>query len=915
MQLPGHDTKRPNTAHGIARHFSALPLSLATLFAILFAAPLGASAQVRLPRLVSDGMVLQRDAKINIWGWAPPGEKVTVSFRGKTAHTTTSKDSTWRLTLPPMHAGGPFTMTINEVTLRDVLVGDVWFCSGQSNMVLDMERIKEKYPDEIPGAHYPEIRNFFVPTAADVSGPHEDLPGGQWRSATPPYLGDFGAATWFFAKRLYLKYHIPIGLINSSVGGTPVQAWISESALHSFPEYTSRLSQVRDTNYVGRVNRKALADTPRTQGPDLGLSGPLPWFDTAYMPQGWHHFWFPGYWADQGIRDLIGTVWFRKEIDVPPSMAGVPAHLYLGRIVDADQVYVNGVPSGHTTYQYPPRRYTLPAGLLHPGKNILVVRVTNYINEGGFVPDKPYFLEAGTTRLDLRGDWVYKVGQVFLPGPGAEAPIAFQYEPTGLYNAMVAPAINYVVKGFLWYQGETNTSHPGDYAALLKTLIGDWREKWGDLPFLYVQLANFKEASYSPSGSGWAALRDQQRQVLSVPGTAMAVTIDAGEWNDIHPLDKADVGERLALAAEHLAYGDSSVVYSGPLYSSARVDGDRVVLHFDHTGGGLVPKGDTALHYFSIAGPDNRYVWADAHIEGDNVVLRSPQVPEPAYVRYGWADNPEGANLYNREGLPASPFETGLLSSNPPGPWQGKQCAVVLTYDDAIDVDLDNVLPVLDSTGLKGTFYLIGSSPVVSKRMNEWKVAAERGNELGNHTLFHPCDGGLPGRSFVTPDRDLARYTVRRAVDEARVTNALLEAIDGRSKRTFAYPCGDMKIGDTLFYPLLRKDFTGARGVTPGLQTLDQVNLDDIHCYAINGQTADYMIGLVRQAMQTHTLLVFLFHGVGGGHNLNVSLEAHSQLLHYLQKEERDIWIAPMEEVAEYIEAKKPQASPPASAK
>lgn len=888
---------------------------------------LRAYSQIRLPQLISDGMVLQRNARVNVWGWASPGEKVTVAFRGTKGHATTGADGRWTIVLAPMQPGGPFTMTVkgsNEIVLRDILVGDVWFCSGQSNMVVNMDRVREKYPEEIPGAHYPEIRNFSVPTATDVSGAHTDLPGGKWWGATPDHLGDFGAASYFFAKKIFLQYHVPIGIINASVGGTPVQAWVSKDAIRSFPAYADRLERVSDTAFVQRANRKA--DTRIGMDPDLGVSGPLPWFDTAYTPQGWHHFWLPGYWADQGVRDLNGTVWFRKEIDVPASMTGIPAKLYMGRIVDADYVYVNGREVGRTTYQYPPRRYALPAGLLRPGKNLIVVKVVNFSGKGGFVPDKPYCLKTEGQQIDLRGDWEYKVGQVIPPaGGGTGGGISLQNEPTALYNAMVAPASAYTIKGFVWYQGEANTGKPDDYAALLTSLIGDWRSKWqeGNLPFLYAQLPNFMEVQYTPSESKWAELREEQRKVLTVPNTAMAVTIDAGEWNDIHPLDKKDVGDRLALAAEHLAYGDTNMVYSGPVYRAYRVEGEKVVLGFGN--GPLVARGDSVLHYFAIAGADGKYVWAQARIDGNKVVVWSSQVTNPVSVRYAWADNPEGANLYNAEGLPASPFETGDsaaagvagdpgassgavtsgAAAGTVGEWNGKQCAVVLTYDDALNVDLDNVLPCLDSLGLKATFYLVGSSPVINDRMNEWRLAAEHGHELGNHTLYHPCDGSKPGRSFVTPAGDLTRYTVDREVRETRAANVLLKAIDGKDKRTFAYPCGDTKIGDTLFYDRLRNDFAGARGVTPGLQTAEQVNLDDINCYAINGQSAAYLIGLVRQAMQTHTLLVFLFHGVGGGHSLNVGLSEHSQLLHYLKQEENKIWIAPMVEVAEYIEAEK----------
>lgn len=304
----------------------------------------------------------------------------------------------------------------------------------------------------------------------------------------------------------------------------------------------------------------------------------------------------------------------------------------------------------------------MPAGLLKPGKNIIVVRVTNYVGKGGFVPDKPYWLVSGNDSIDLRGEWLYKVGQVFRPvpvDPEAVQPISMQNEPSGLYNTMVAPLINYRIKGILWYQGETNTGRPNEYRQLLPALITDWREKFQQdpLPFLFVQLANFMEVQYLPSESQWAELRFSQLQSLSVPNTAMAVTIDVGEWNDIHPLEKNVVGERLALAARKLAYGEDSIVYSGPLFKSAVKKGSKIIVEFDHIGSGLVVEGGGDLYYFAVAGTDKKFVWAKAAIENNHVLVWSDEVSDPVYIRYAWADNPEGANLYNKEGLPASPFE------------------------------------------------------------------------------------------------------------------------------------------------------------------------------------------------------------------------------------------------------------------
>ena len=631
-----------------------------------------AAGQVKLPQLISNGMVLQRDAAIRIWGWALPGEKIKIHFNKKTYKVITGANGKWVTMLPSMQAGGPFTMDIDaskHIRLNDILIGDVWFCSGQSNMVLPMERVKEKYPDEIAAANYPAIRNFFVSTLADATKLHDDLPRGKWMPATSKNVLDFGAAAYFFAKQIYQKYHIPIGLINSSVGGTPIEAWISEDGLKQFARYKSMISVFTDTAQMNRLvkKRQLSANNLRTKPlveTDKGLTGPKPWYDTTYTPEGWHKFWLPGYWADQGVKGLNGAVWFRKEIEVPASMTGKPAKLFMGRIVDADQTYVNGTPVGGITYQYPPRRYQLPENLLKPGKNIIVVRIVNTAGKGGFVPDKPYYLTAGGQDIDLRGDWLYAVGQVFVPntrGAGSGNGMSMQDSPTGLYNTMVAPAINYTIKGIVWYQGETNSDRAKEYGQLLPALITDWRNKWreGDLPFLYVQLPNFMEVNYLPSESQWAELRESQLKALSVPNTAMAVTIDAGEWNDIHPLDKKDVGGRLALAGEYLAYGDKNVVYSGPTYNSYKIDGNKIILTFNNTGSGLMAKGGGGLHYFAIAGADKRYVWANAVIENNQVIVWSPEVTAPVFVRYAWADNPEGANLYNKEGLPASPFETG----------------------------------------------------------------------------------------------------------------------------------------------------------------------------------------------------------------------------------------------------------------
>lgn len=620
-------------------------------------------SQVRLPSLVRDSMILQRDTKINMWGWASKGEKIKIEFNGRTINTRANEQGKWTAVLPAMKAGGPYTMEIkgrNKIALKEILLGDVWFCSGQSNMVHQMALHNVTYAEDISEAAYPSIRHFWIPTTTDVTGPKEDLPSGYWKWANPQDVTGFSAVAYFFAKKIYEEYKIPIGLINASAGGTPIEAWTSEDGLKTFSPVLATIEKNKDTAYVNQTNRMAAANRPVRKEADKGMLSAVKWFDTTYIPKGWQTIAIPGYWEDQGVKDLDGIVWYRREIDLPSSMTGIPAKIFLGRIVDADFLYVNGIQVGSTSYQYPQRRYNLPAGVLKPGRNVFVIRVLNHSGKGGFVPDKPYYLAAGGDTIDLKGYWQHKVGEAFQPVPHQAGGIVAQNAPAALYNGMVAPATHYSVKGILWYQGESNAANPAEYKKLLPALIKDWRSKWKNdrLPFLYVQLPNFMEAQYLPSESNWALMREAALETLSVPNTAMAVTIDIGEWNDIHPDNKKDVGLRLALAAQKLAYGEKDLVSSGPVFQSATIDGNKIIVRFTHTGSGLMAIDGEALHHFAIAGADKKFVWAEAKIEGKEVIVWSDAVAAPKYVRYAWADNPFGANLYNKEGLPASPFRT-----------------------------------------------------------------------------------------------------------------------------------------------------------------------------------------------------------------------------------------------------------------
>ncbi|WP_317166180.1 sialate O-acetylesterase [Chitinophaga sp. Ak27] len=615
------------------------------------------TAQVKLPRLVRDSMILQRDAKIKLWGWAGPAEKIKVHFRGANFQTTAGADGRWAVYLPPTKAGGPYNLTIaasNKIVLHDILFGDVWLCSGQSNMFHQLNVHDVTYRADILAANDPDIRQFAVPMRYDLTGPQADLPDGYWAPAVGEQVRPFSAVAYFFAKKIHDTYHIPVGIINASVGGTPIEAWISEDGLKEFPEPTALLQQNKDTAAFRRMHTPVAITLP----PDAGLVQSPRWYDTAYIPKGWRTINIPGYWEDQGAKDLNGVVWYRNDITLPASMKGKAASVFLGRIVDADELYINGVLVGRTAYQYPQRRYQVPAGVLKTGRNLFVVRVTNTGGKGGFVPDKPYCIFSQTDTIDLKGYWQYKVGAVYAP-VNSSNPAPPQYQPAALYNAMVAPFTGYAIKGICWYQGEANTDRADQYKQLLPALIHDWRHQWlqDSLPFLYVQLPGFMDYNYLPTESNWARLREAQLQSLSVPRTAMAVAIDLGEWNDIHPDNKKSVGERLALAARGVAYA-APITYSGPLFHAATITGNKIEVSFTHTGSGLTTIDGDPLSAFEIAGADKKFVWAQASINGNQVTVWSDAVSTPLYVRYAWSDNPLQPNLCNREGLPASPFRT-----------------------------------------------------------------------------------------------------------------------------------------------------------------------------------------------------------------------------------------------------------------
>jgi sialate O-acetylesterase len=622
--------------------------------------------QVKLPKLISDGMVLQRNVPLKIWGWAAAGEKVTLTFNGKLFSAIADKDGDWMMKLPKQTAGGPYKMLVkgskNELEINDILIGDVWLASGQSNMEMPMRRVSPYYSTEIKNSECKFIRQFYVPQKYNFNQPEKDLESGSWKSVNPQNVLDFSAIAYFFEKNIYDKYKIPVGIINASLGGSPAEAWLSEEALKSFPEYYNEMQRFKSKELITKIEQDDNARigewySTLNKNDEGNKSADKRWSQPELNVTDWKTMNIPGYWTDYSPEMKNGVVWFRKQIQVSASLAAKPSILILGRIVDADSVFVNGVFVGTTSYQYPPRRYAIRAGLLKTGENSIVVRVVSNSGNGGFVPDKQYVIESENDTLNLIGAWQYRQGAAMNPLGGQTF---VRWKPGGLYNAMIAPLTNFAMKGCLWYQGESNTGKPLEYAALLTKLIHTWRANWllKDLAFLYVQLPNFMKPVSEPAESNWALFREQQQKVLAVPNTAMAVAIDLGEWNDIHPVNKKAVADRLALQAQKIVYGNTKLVSCGPLYLSMKIVKDSIVLNFKNTGSGLIFQGDKQLNNIAIAGADKKFVWASAKIEKNRLIVWSEKIANPVAVRYAWADNPDKANLYNTEALPASPFRT-----------------------------------------------------------------------------------------------------------------------------------------------------------------------------------------------------------------------------------------------------------------
>ncbi|MDX3773410.1 sialate O-acetylesterase [Chromatiaceae bacterium AAb-1] len=618
------------------------------------------SAEIRLPKLIGEGMVLQRDTAIALWGWAEPGETVEAKLNGKSIGRVQAKDGRWQLQLPPQSAGGPHQLSFkghNVIELKDVYFGDIWVASGQSNMELDMSRVAEAYPQDLTSASYPLIRQFKVPQEYNFKAPQQDFSGGAWVAASPDSIAQFSALAFYFARELFEHNGVPIGILNNALGGSPVEAWISEEALAAFPEALAEGLRFRDDKLIQSVTAADQAKNKQWYGDlqrrDPGLNSAILWYSEALDDSNWQQFQVPGFLP----QPFTGVWWLRKTVALTAEQASKATVLRLGSIVDADEVYINGVQVGNTTYQYPPRRYSLPTGVLKAGANLIAVRITATNGKTGLIPDKPYWIGTDADKVALSGPWKMQTAAVAEPLAGDTF---IRWQPMGLFNGLTAPLTSLPIKGVIWYQGESNVGQHQQYQQRFTAMIRDWRAKWvegtgqqSDLPFLYVQLANYLEKSPQPQHSAWAGLREAQRQVLSEPNTAMVVAIDTGEWNDIHPVDKKTLGQRLALAARAVALGEK-VQYQGPQLLSVQAEGTQLLLSFNQQ---LVLK--ESGHSFAIAGADGQFRWAQVQQHGNQLRLSHPDIAAPVMVRYAWADNPD-AVLYNSAGLPASPFKAEI---------------------------------------------------------------------------------------------------------------------------------------------------------------------------------------------------------------------------------------------------------------
>lgn len=664
--------------------YPLLPLVAACLFA-----PALARADVTLPPIFSEHMVLEKSAKTPIWGKASPGEAVTVKVGDQTATAKAGDDGLWKAVLDLSKSGpGPFVATVkgnNEITINDVVVGEVWVASGQSNMEWVLSNTIDSQK-EIANSANPMLRQFRL-TKNAVEKPTTEF-AGTWEVAGPETSGKFTAVGYYFGKELQKEIQQPVGLIYTNWGGTPSEAWTSPEAIASVPELQQSLDkqQAYAKEFVGLKAKfvedfkKWLADTGRADKPTPDVAA---FTGEKVAADGWAPVTFPAKFTDADGKPLYGVTWLRREFDMPKTDKSI--WLDVGNVDGFEALYWNGKLIKENTFDSAisgRRTYSIPANEVKEGRNVLAMRIYSPSFQPTLQRD---FVVSGATPA---GPTVSKV-EYALAAPTADKPApkvpaqaqALQNTATYLFNGMINPILSYAISGAIWYQGESNAGRSYQYRTAFPLMITDWRKQWGqgDFPFYFVQLANYLAKDTAPMESGWAELREAQSMTLKLPNTGQAVIIDVGESDDIHPRNKQVVGDRLARIALAKDYGKKDLVYSGPVYKSMKVDGSKIRLTFDQIGGGLVAHevpatyvkksqtNETAplvrnspsseLEGFAICGEDKKWVWAEAKIDGSEVVVWSDKVPQPVAVRYAWANNPT-CNLYNKEGLPASPFRT-----------------------------------------------------------------------------------------------------------------------------------------------------------------------------------------------------------------------------------------------------------------
>jgi len=605
-------------------------------------------------------MVLQRNIPVPVWGQANPGEVVIATLGKATVTAKADRQGKWMLHFPKFTAGGPYHLSVTEqdkpesrVEFKNILIGDVYLASGQSNMEFPVQQVKNA-ASEISTASYLAIRLLIVGQAKKLT-PQSDIVTPGWKPADSNNVKQFSAVAWFFARKIHADRHVPIGIIQSTWGGTPIQAWTSKEKLLGSP-ITKNIALANDTltenNFLqDSINQIRLWNIINHPQNNADKHIPLPEFDDS----GWNKVEMPRLIKDFGIGHYEGIMWFRKKLLLPDTMAGTSLTIHLGRPEMNYSLYFNGVEICSNVWNASPRHsYIIPSTIVRNGENTIAIRMSMLWGGGGLNPPaEEIYLTDGRAKLSLAGQWLYKPNLEPIPQIHN-----YQYSPDVLFNGMIAPLIPYGLTGFLWYQGEANDSEAYNYRQMFPMMIADWRQRWqrGNLPFLFVQLANFMSRKPLPTESEWAELREAQAMALSQPKTAMACTIDIGEGSDIHPHDKQDVGLRLALAATKLVYRQPRVA-SGPTYKGYTIQGHRIRIRFTDIGSGLKTKDRGPITGFAIAGEDRQFYWADASIHGNEIIVESPNVSAPKAVRYAWADNPD-CNLINSAGLPTVPFRT-----------------------------------------------------------------------------------------------------------------------------------------------------------------------------------------------------------------------------------------------------------------